>query len=126
MSNESTVGRLYPLVPAILRRRDEQEGYPLQRLIDVIEREVVHVEHDIARLYRQWFIETCDDWAVPYMADLIDYPVTGVEEAAGSRSRLHAPRREVAKALSLRRRAGTAALLEELAWDLAGWSARAV
>ena len=29
------------------------------------------IEEDIAKLYDNWFIETCEPWVIPYIADLI-------------------------------------------------------
>jgi hypothetical protein len=137
MSDETLdprVDRLYRLLPAIYRMRDAEQQYPLQSLLRVIAEQVNVVEDDIAQLYEDWFIETAEDWAVPYIADLIGYrPVTeaglaGSEATAEGRelNRLLIPRREVANTIRYRRRKGTLALLEMLANDVAGWPARAV
>lgn len=125
--------RLYELLPAVHRARDAERGYPLRALLGVINEQVDVVEEDISRLYDNWFIETCEDWVVPYVADLIGYrPVAeaGRSQTAsvGGRSLNTAliPRREVANTLGFRRRKGTLALLELLARDVADWPARAV
>ena len=89
-------------------------------LLRVIGEQVDVVEDDIARLYDNWFIETCDDWVVPYIGDLVGYrPVHEAGEpgevttAAGrQRNRILIPRREVANTIAYRRRKGTLALLE--------------
>jgi hypothetical protein len=65
--------RLYQLLPAIYRIRDAERKYPLQALLRVIAEQVNIVEDDIGQLYENWFIETADDWVVPYIADLIGY-----------------------------------------------------
>jgi hypothetical protein len=127
--------RLYELLPAVYRLRDADQGYPLQGLLRVITEQVNLVEADISQLYENWFIETCQDWVVPYIGDLIGY--TQVHEAgepdssaatprAEARNRILIPRREVANTIRYRRRKGTLALLEELAMAVAGWPARAV
>lgn len=127
--------RLYELLPAVHRVRDAERGYPLRALLRVIGEQVDVIEENIARLYDNWFIETCDDWVVPYIADLIGYrPVhEGGGTADGStpagtpnRNRILIPRRDVAATLGARARKGTLALLELLARDAAGWPARAV
>lgn len=126
--------RLYALLPAVHRARDAERDQPLRALLRVITEQADLVEEDIARLYENWFIETCEDWVVPYIGDLIGYePVSTPEPPAGEeaartarRTRLLAPRREVARTLAFRRRKGTLALLELLANDVAGWPARAV
>ena len=126
--------RLYALLPAVYRQRDMENGEPLRALLQIIAEQVALVENDISRLYDNWFIETCDDWVVPYIADLIGY--TPVHEAGSVlvdggtedplRNRILIPRREVANTVANRRRKGTLALLDGLADDVAGWPARAV
>lgn len=126
--------RLYNLLPAVHRQRDAEQGYPLKALLQVISEQVNVVEDDINGLYENWFIETCQDWVVPYIGDLVGYrpvseagepgDVTG-QEGLGLNKILF-PRREVANTIGYRRRKGTLALLEELSRSAAGWPARAV
>lgn len=126
--------RLYNLLPAIHRIRDHAQGEPLRALLQVIAEQVGVVEADIAQLYANWFIETCDEWVVPYIADLIGYrpvaaaglPPDTVDAADLQRSAVLIPRREVANTIRYRRRKGALALLELLARDVANWPARAV
>lgn len=126
--------RLYELLPTIHRMRDEERGGPLRALLRVIAEQVNVVEDDIAQLYENWFIETCDDWVVPYIGELIGYrPVheagePGEVTTAQSRARnkILLPRRDVANTIFSRRRKGTLALLELLARNAADWPARAV
>ena len=125
--------RLYELLPAIYRIRDAEQGYPLQDLLRVIAEQVEVVEADIAQLYDNWFIETCQDWVVPYIGDLIDYqsvPSAGqlgnATTLEGQRNKILIPRREVANTIRYRRRKGTLALLESLAYDVTGWRGRVV
>ncbi|MDO9164076.1 MAG: hypothetical protein Q8N35_15280 [Methylococcaceae bacterium] len=126
--------RLYKLLPYIYQLRDHEQGEPLRELLQVISEQLELVEADMAQLYENWFIETCEDWVVPYLGDLIGY--TPVHEAGepGEVSSLQGqlrnknliPRREVANTIRYRRRKGSLALLEQLANDVAGWPARAV
>jgi hypothetical protein len=112
---------LLALLPAFYRERDGENG-PLRALLGVIARQGALLDADIQRLYDNAFIETCEDWVVPYIGDLLGvralYPVDGTA-AFG-------PRALVANTLRLRRRKGTALVLEELAFDTTGWRARAV
>lgn len=130
--------RLFDLLPVIYRLRDAERAEgdgpgPLQSLLRVIGEQVEVVEDDITRLYDNWFIETCEDWVVPYIAELIGYrPVSAAgrtgdprDVEGARRNRWLVPRREVAGTLGFRRRKGTLALLELLAADVAGWPARA-
>jgi len=126
--------RLYELLPAVYRQRDAEQGYTLRALAQVIAEQVDVVEDDIAGLYENWFIETCEDWVVPYIGELIGY--RQVHEAgepgdprlpeARALNRILIPRRELANTIGYRRRKGTLALLELLANNVADWPARAV
>jgi hypothetical protein len=113
--------RLYNLLPAIYRIRDVAEGEPLRGLLRVIEREAVKIESDIAGLYDNWFIETCDEWVVAYIGDLL-----GIRRLQPLGAATATERAYVANTLSYRRRKGTAAVLEQLARDVTGWPARVV
>jgi hypothetical protein len=79
------------------------------------------MERDIARLYDNWFIETCDEWVVPYIGDVI-----GVRDIHIGRHARYSRRTEVANTIGYRRRKGTAAVLEQLARDVTGWPASVV
>jgi hypothetical protein len=124
--------RLYELLPTIHRIRDTEQGYPLRALLQVIAEQVDVVEADIAQLYDNWFIETCEDWVVPYVGDLVGYRVVheagepGDAVTSAARNKILIPRRDVADTIRNRRRKGAVALLEELARDVTGWPARAV
>ncbi|HMI91849.1 MAG TPA: hypothetical protein VK509_10825 [Polyangiales bacterium] len=125
------IDRLYALLPAIHRMRDAEHGYTFQALLRVIAEQVNVVEDDIAQLYENLFIETAQDWVVPYLGQLVGH-VPGAQAVARAdrpgceHARVLVPRREVANSISSRRRKGTLALLEQLANDVGGWPARAV
>ncbi|MGY1409188.1 hypothetical protein ACW5EG_06380 [Luteimonas sp. A611] len=110
--------RLYALLPAIHRIRDAAEGEPLRDLVALFARELEALEEDLEQLYDDQFVETCADWVVPYIGDLIGYrPLAGIDADVAS------PRAEVANTIAYRRRKGTALMLEQLAADLTGWPA---
>lgn len=113
--------RLYKLLPAVYRVRDADQGEPLRALLAVIEGELERVEADTAGLYDNWFIETCDEWVVPYIGDLLGVRPIRAIESAGVSARAY-----VANTIAYRRRKGTAVVLEQLAHDTTGWPARAV
>jgi hypothetical protein len=123
---------LYDLVPTVYRLRDAAHGWPLRGLLRVIAEQASVVERDIDRLYDNWFIETCDDWVVPYIGALVGYtpvsigPNPGVTARAIARERIAIPRREVANTIALRRRKGALSVLEDLATSVAGWPSHAV
>ena len=126
--------RLYALLPVVHRMRDADRGYPLRALLRVIAEQVNVVDADIAQLYDNWFIETCQEWVVPYIGDLVGYtplydtgePAPVNNPRAQARERILISRREVAYTVRFRRRKGTVAVLEDIATAVAGWPAKAV
>lgn len=118
----ATRERLYELLPAIYRIRDVENGEALHALLTIMGDELARIEDDIAGLYDDWFIETCAEWVVPYIGDLLG--VRGLHQLAevdGFSTRAY-----VANTLRYRRRKGTAPVLEQLARDVTGWPACAV
>ncbi|HEY0251278.1 MAG TPA: hypothetical protein VGC41_07105, partial [Kofleriaceae bacterium] len=113
--------RLYRLLPAVHRLRDAEQGEPLRALLGVIEEEFERIETDTEGLYDNWFIETCEEWVVPYIGDLL-----GVRGQYNFDNAAQSMRPFVANTLHYRRRKGTAAMLEGLALDVTGWPTRAV
>lgn len=112
--------RLYNQLPAIYRSRDKKEDEPLRALMSVIETELETIEKDIDGLYNNWFIETCEDWVVPYIGDLLG--AQNLHYVSSGKSL----RAYVANTLAYRRRKGTPAVIEQLAQDVTGWHARVV
>lgn len=127
------VQNLYELLPAVYRSRDEAQGGPLKALLTAIAGmppDAGHVatagpiavlQENLAQLYDDQFIETCADWVVPYIGDLV-----GTRSLHTKAPKVTSPRAEVANTIAYRRRKGTAAMLEQLARDVTGWDARAV
>jgi hypothetical protein len=113
--------RVFDLLPAVERLRDADQGNALEGLLSVAEAELDRLRADVDQLYDNWFIETCEDWVVAYLGDLV-----GVRGLGGTRRGRAAHRGLVANTIAYRRRKGTAAVLEQLAFDVTGWTAKAV
>ena len=112
--------RFYQLLPALYRRRDVDQGYPLRALLAVLEQEYERVRANVETTFDNWFIETCEAWLVPYIGALVGVEGTDLQaENVGSRA-------FVANTLAYRRRRGTALVLEQLAQDVTGYRVRAV
>jgi hypothetical protein len=109
---------LYALLPEVYRTRDSERGYPLRDLVTILASQAEVLERDIARLYDNHFIETCEPSLVPYIGGLIGVRALPPLGRNG--------RAEVANTIGYRRRKGTAAVLEDLARDVTGWPAHAV
>ncbi len=111
--------RLYGLLPEILRYSDAEVGQGLRAFLAVFDQECAAIERGIAALYDDWFVETCEEWVLPYIGDLV-----GVRRS----SLAHAPtsRAFVGRSLHYRRRKGTPDALAGAASDATGWPALAV
>lgn len=114
--------KLWQLLPAVYRTQDATvDGVPgpLQELLNRIGAQTATLRRSIDRLWENQSIETCDDWVIPYIGDLLATRLVSCLDA-------RAQRLDVAKTIYYRRRAGTLGLLEELVADIAGRDARAV
>lgn len=135
--------RLFNLMPTLYRERDAQQGFPLRDLLRLVTEQADIVHSDIQLLWDNFFIETCERWAIPYIGDLVSNnllndaqnlkaPDTARElfpDLKGPDLRpLNAirTRADVAKTIYYRRRKGTLPMLEELARDVTGWASHAV
>jgi hypothetical protein len=112
---------LYRLLPVIYRQRDLAAGTPLRALLAVLQEQLDAIEGDINALYDNWFVETCEPWVLPYMAELVG--LTRVSR--GTRSGVDR-RAFVANSVGYRRRSGIAATIERAIEDATGWPLRAV
>ena len=121
-----TVDRLYSLLPAVHRIRDEDPSNPsrgaLRQLLEIIAGQFSVLEEELQQLYENQFVETASQWALPYIGELIG--LRGVAKS-GLTDGL-APRAEIANTIAYRRRKGTASVLEQLARDATGQPAAAV
>lgn len=118
----------YELLPALYRLRDAEVAgassveassrEPLKAFLEVLSEQANIVRESVDAFWDDLFIETCADWVIPYIGDLVgNRPLSGVTVAR---------RVDVAKTIYYRRRKGTLPMLEELARDVTGWGAHAV
>ena len=114
--------KLWNLLPAVYRTADSDQfnaAGPLRELINRIGAQAAIIRRSIDRLWEDQSIETCDDWVIPYIADLLATNLVQSLDARGQRL-------DVAKTIYYRRRKGTLAVLEEIAADITGWNVRVV
>jgi len=113
--------RLYSLLPAIYRQRDFFLGEPLRALLAIVEGELEILEADIHDLYENWFVETCDEWVLPYIAELV-----GIRDLNDAEKIFPVQRRRIGNAIRYRRHKGTPRTLELAIEDTTGWTVRVV
>ena len=114
--------KLWNLLPAVYRVQDTDEfgaAGPLRELVNRIGAQAAILRRSIDRMWDDQSIETCDDWLIPYIADLLDTQLVAGLDSRGQRL-------DVAKTIYYRRRKGTVAILEEIAADITGWDAKVV
>jgi hypothetical protein len=113
------------LLPPHVVERDAETGGLLHALLEAVAGELAVVEDDVQRLYDSWFIETCPEWVVPYLADLVG--LVGLPGDLGAETGAGVSRRAVvANTVAYRKRKGTVAVVEQVVRDVTGWPTRAV
>ena len=100
---------LYERLPEIYRIRDSEQLPPgqLAAYLGAVEDVFGALHENIEALYNELFIDTCDEWVIPYIADLL-----GTTHLKGD---LRTLRADVADTIALRRRKGTLGAIERLA-----------
>ena len=114
--------KLWNLLPVVYRAEDTDQFNvkgPLRELVDRIGAQAAILRRSLDRLWEDQSIETCDDWVIPYIGDLL---ATNLVANLGARSR----RIDVARTIYYRRRKGTLGVLEEIAANITGWDAKVV
>jgi hypothetical protein len=113
--------RLYGRLPAHVRTRDGERGEALRALTHILQEEFDLLEADIEQLYENWFVETAQEWVIPYIGDLLAVRNLRPIKSAGFSVRAY-----VANTLRYRQGKGTPGVLEQVASDVSGWQARVV
>jgi len=114
--------KLWNLLPAVYRSLDTDQFNsfgPLREMVNRIGKQAAILRRSIDRMWQDQSIETCDDWVIPYIGDLLATNLVANLDAAGQRM-------DVAHTIYYRRRKGTLAVLEEIAADITGWDAKVV
>jgi len=111
---------LYERLPEIYRIRDLEQDPPgqLRSYLSLVEQVFGDIHENIESLYDDLFIESCDDWVIPYIGDLV-----GTTHLKGDPWTLRA---DVADSIALRRSKGTLASIERLTYDLTRWGVHCV
>jgi hypothetical protein len=113
--------KLWDLIPPIYRHEDGIAAKPgvLRALVEVLADQAAVIRRSSDRLWEDQVIDFCDDWAVPYLGDLVGTRMVSALDKRGRRA-------DVANTIYYRRRAGTLAVLEGLVADITGWEGTAV
>lgn len=121
---------LYRRLPEIYRIKDQDlpklyvhgdgpvPAFQLRSYLEPVEEMFSTIHENIESLYHDLFIETCDEWLIPYIADLL-----GTTHLSGDAWTLRA---DVASTIALRRRKGTLGAIELLTFVLTKWGVHSV
>lgn len=104
---------LYRLLPGVYRARDKQGE--LQRFLALFADELWRMRARLDQQWRDLYIDSCQDWVIPYLAELVG---TSVLFDDAGRNRV-----DVKNTMRWRRQKGTAAGLEDVAAGVGGWGA---
>ncbi|MCP4117248.1 MAG: hypothetical protein GY737_18000 [Desulfobacteraceae bacterium] len=106
---------LYDRLPEIYRIKDLEQSPPgrLKSYLALVEEVFGEIHENIESLYHDLFIDTCDDWVIPYIGDLL-----GTSHLKGNSWTLRA---DVSDTIALRRRKGTIGAIELLTYNLTQW-----
>ena len=131
--------RLLALLPALFRMRDAEQAAalaaalglpipdpisdppqgPLTSFLAILGTQFDALEAEVDALYEDQFIETCDDWVVPYIGALVGARIIDIGDVRSAR-------RQVAEPIANRRAKGTARALARLAGAIAAAPAEAI
>jgi hypothetical protein len=111
---------LYQRLPEIYRIRDGEQlpAGQLEAYVGLMDEVHAALRDNIEALGHDLFIETCADWVIPYIGDLL-----GSSHLAGDPWTLRA---DVARTINHRRRKGTLGAIESLTHALSGWAVHSV
>src|SRR6476619_7490822 len=111
---------LYERLPEVYRQRDAEQtpANALRAFIDAIDTALQALAARIGAQYDDLFIETCDDWVIAYLGDLV-----GTSHLNGEPWTLRA---DIARTVKHRRRKGTLGAVESQVHALSGWAVHAI
>lgn len=108
--------KIWEWIPSTYRHEDglADPPYILRAIIEILARQAAIARRTSDRLWEDQFIQTCDDWAVPYIGNLLGTRLVGSPNRRGRRV-------DVARTIFYRRRKGTLIVMEALIQNITEW-----
>lgn len=108
--------KIWEWIPTVYKDEDGLATNPhvLRAIVKILACQAAIGRRSIDRLWEDQFIELCDDWAIPYIGDLVGTRLVNELNRRGRRT-------DVARTIFYRRRKGTLPVLELLIRDITGW-----
>ena len=98
--------KIWRMIPGIYRAEDAEGA--LRGLVEVLAEAAADQRRSVDRLWADASIVDCDDWVIPYIAEMLGTRLISAQNVAGRRT-------DVANTIKYRRLAGTVHLLTMLA-----------
>ena len=113
--------KLWEWIPPIYRQEDAlaEQPHVLRALVEILACQAAVARRSMDRLWDDAFIESCDDWAIPYIGALLGTRLLGNLNRRGRRV-------DVARTLFYRRRKGTPVVMQALIQDITDWEGAVV
>ncbi|WP_299009781.1 phage tail protein [uncultured Shewanella sp.] len=108
--------QLYRLLPLTYRERDFDHRQSFRALMAVLQTGQDKLDENMMLLYQNWFIETCENERIPYIADLVNV------RDLDSESVFAIQRRYVANYLAYQRRSGSVTTFNNSVHDTTGYA----
>ena len=124
-TREQVLAQLLEWLPGVYRARDAQGPGALRALLSLFADELWRLRRLIESSYADHFIDSAQDWVIPYLAELVGTEVLFTGASARRRDIARRNREDVKKTLHWRRQKGTLAGLQDLANGVGGWGAHA-
>ncbi len=105
---------LYSRLPEIYRTKDKNRY--LEKFLMTIGEQAGNIREDIDKLWYNFFIDTCEDWAIPYIGSLIGANLLSDDPI---RNRI-----DVRNTIGWRKSKGTIKTIQEVASFTSGWGTR--
>src|ERR1041384_1302981 len=120
-TREQTLAQLMQWLPGVYRGRDEEKGGVLRAFLSLFADELWRIRGVIEASYGDHFIDSAQDWVIPYLAELVGTEIlfTGAAARRGEIAKLN--REDVKNTIRWRRQKGTLAGLQDLSAEVGGW-----
>lgn len=119
------LAQLMQWLPSVYRGRDIEAGGVLQAYLSLFADELWRMRRLVEQSHADHFIDSAQDWAIPYLAELVGTEVLFTGAAAARRRIARLNRADVKNTVNWRRRKGTLACLQDVAQAVGGWGVHA-
>lgn len=124
-TREQFLAQLLQWLPGVYRARDAQADGALRAFLSLFADELWRMRRTVEQAYADHFIDSAQDWVIPYLAELVGTEVLFTGEAARQRDIARRNRADVKNTIHWRRQKGTLAGLQDLAHGVGGWGVHA-